>query len=951
MKIITYSDPRNIMNIDGWDEIRKYPHFCVSQTLVQGLSHKCGRDSFTVLSTIDKLLNEFYSEWKNNSQLSIKQYIDLTEAIKKIENKRIRNVFYKNKNEVLNSLRLLIEADVGLDDLVEDSVNEEYLTLKKIFRDLKDTNNWNFLSYSKDKDDEVLKLAFEKIIINDLKDELEVIYKIKNIQLEELAEITTMEEAKTKYFEVEPLIKSETKKKFGESKRAREDINSKYRIEKYIDFSKKLTEYKVDKIVLHGIHQFTPLILRLINQLESMGIEVIFLLQYNENFKEIYKTWKCVYEWTNESFIINQVDSGGYSKQIAKDYGNLLLGNLNEISDLDYECIKFDNLTEFTNYVAEIYEESKFELEKKKSGKGKEISVNKSSILAGMSQQFYSVNGAEVNQLLSVYFPEQFGEKHFLSYPIGQFILGLYSMWNYDEQKIVVNNDVLRECLAVNLWGKNVDTTPLELHEKIRSYLLGIEDIDVYIKNINLLIRYKEALNKPQWIIEKENYEMLSFFSLDLRELELYKYIIIDLKYIAKTLFSGQSNVTLKDHYKKLMILLKERAEINNNISKEELDFVKELFDKLDHDSGDIKSGIEEVKNTLHYYLSIKNDDDSSSWIVRDFQQIDGAIFLADENAIESHSNQKRSVYHYAEISDSNINTPKQVKLPWPLKDNYFKNSNEIINIAFASKREFANFLKCTLFYGMYYLNRDLKISYIENVDSDKKSTLYFPLRLLNMKEESYTTGVALSIRERNRKEHRLAEELIKENEISKEEARMMSFCPYRYFYEGLIDIKGTYSSDFLSKIYIKTIFTLKVVKQLIKENIIDNQQEKLRIIDERINKGKRLIPAWERDFQDIKASIISFCSNFTYRTIEDDYIDIRRNYINMKFVDLKEKREFLVEKCNSNYELNKNIQRIKDYIKYDKLDDAQKETMEEKCKYCKYREICIHVYRDEGEI
>ena len=85
MKITTYSDPRLINKIEDWEEIIKYPHLCVSDTLEQGLSHKFGEEEFDFITTIDKFLNEFYSEWKNNSELSIRQYLELVKLINSSE--------------------------------------------------------------------------------------------------------------------------------------------------------------------------------------------------------------------------------------------------------------------------------------------------------------------------------------------------------------------------------------------------------------------------------------------------------------------------------------------------------------------------------------------------------------------------------------------------------------------------------------------------------------------------------------------------------------------------------------------------------------------------------------------------------------------------------------------------------------------------------------------------
>lgn len=37
LKIYTYSDPYKINRESYWDEIKNCPHFCVSQTMVNGL--------------------------------------------------------------------------------------------------------------------------------------------------------------------------------------------------------------------------------------------------------------------------------------------------------------------------------------------------------------------------------------------------------------------------------------------------------------------------------------------------------------------------------------------------------------------------------------------------------------------------------------------------------------------------------------------------------------------------------------------------------------------------------------------------------------------------------------------------------------------------------------------------------------------------------------------------
>ena len=58
IKIYTYKDPFHLDKYSYWNEIKQYPHLCVSQTLVQGLDKKYKRSEFSYLYCIDDLIKE-----------------------------------------------------------------------------------------------------------------------------------------------------------------------------------------------------------------------------------------------------------------------------------------------------------------------------------------------------------------------------------------------------------------------------------------------------------------------------------------------------------------------------------------------------------------------------------------------------------------------------------------------------------------------------------------------------------------------------------------------------------------------------------------------------------------------------------------------------------------------------------------------------------------------------
>ena len=54
-------------------------------------------------------------------------------------------------------------------------------------------------------------------------------------------------------------------------------------------------EQPFDSIVVHGVHQFTPVQLRLLLAMEKMGMTIIFLFNYQKKYSKIYSSWNDIY--------------------------------------------------------------------------------------------------------------------------------------------------------------------------------------------------------------------------------------------------------------------------------------------------------------------------------------------------------------------------------------------------------------------------------------------------------------------------------------------------------------------------------------------------------------------------------------------------------------------------------------------------------------------------------
>jgi hypothetical protein len=439
MKIYTYANPLDLDCASFWDEVREYPHLCISRTLVQGLVMKFGRTTFQYIDTIQSFMDCFYKTWEDEPQNNIAQYVSISEKTNGIKDPSIKKAMKFNKGQVFEAIRMLFELDLDADKFDGSALTEEQAVLLDIYKDLQGERCWEVIRKLSTKTAEQVNNAIITILDSEIRKELSI-----NLQ-EDIKE--AIDERISK---VEKELASLVPLKEDSKRRALINKLGLYNHYKKLNTKRDFIQHK--KIVFHGVHQFTPIILRLISHLKTLGFEIIFLFNYNRQFKRVYDTWNRIYgnfrPGIKPDVVCNMNRSA--NKEIGTALGELLDGLPVQKYKLTERVQVFDNLTSFTDYVAKEYEEAK-----KNAGRGK-------SVLAQMNKQFYGVQSKEVNEMLKTQFPEQFGERHFLAHPIGGFILGLYNMWNTQEGVLKIDEANLKECLSANLWR----TDPLILDNK-----------------------------------------------------------------------------------------------------------------------------------------------------------------------------------------------------------------------------------------------------------------------------------------------------------------------------------------------------------------------------------------------------------------------------------------------------------------------------------------------------
>lgn len=926
MKVYTYANPFSINKAEYWDEIRNLPQLCISQTLVEGMKACYGRKSFTVLTTIQSFLNEFYKEWENSPENDITQYTELSDYISNITNENIKRSMKFNKKEVLEALKYCIE--LGLEPERFKKLNDEQLEFINIYKDIKNSDVWNKLDLRTTPERyEELNKCLINLIIKDINKEL----GYNNIE-------TSKEKRRSELqYKIQELKSKNKKKNKSPLRRQREEIIINDKIDLYEHFI-KLNENEnlifTKSIVIHGVHQFTPAIWNIVNHLEKLNVEVIFLINYDKNFKRIYNTWERIYHHLTGKFNFDKysTEDGFAHKDLGRKMGDLLEGKRIIRSDPGTKFNVFDNLTSFSDYVSDIYKTA--QEEKKLKGGGR-------STLSYMSKQFYAVSSQSVNDVLKTQYPEQYGEKHFLSYPIGAFILGLYNMWNADSNRLEIDETNLRECLSIGFWKTDLNITPISIYDRINLYFKNVNTLEEYIERIKDLKKNKYSLSKNK--VMDEYFSKMTIYSVTMEELAYFESVLLDLKDISNRVFNIDSNnkVNYAKHFKKLMDIILQKSEENSEyIDEAELQLVKEIADKLNSSANlKVNGAVEDLKEAIHFYLSRRKDDldVSADWIVRDFEQIDGGVLLSKDA--------RDKTYHYAMLSDKNMKGKEKQIFKWPLSNEMIEGYDEYhsgIDLIVTAKKEYKNFLRYSLFYGMYFLNGNIELSFIENCEGEKEIP-YFILTMIGFKPERIITD---EVDDSEKAIRKFPDDLIDHSlSVSELDRQMYSICPGKYLYNSIMNNKFYYRNEFQCRYYY--IILLRILTW--QKSVGKGFKEACSILESINNDLEKFLPFWnEVDFIDIKHKV--------KQDMEMDLVDNKVKDYDSNEDYIKKKLNFLVARYDDNEGQNlmkfrrNTVEDVRLFLAKNNLNVFNNMANEKICQYCNQREVCLYEFIEGDE-
>lgn len=902
LSIYTYSNPYEINNEPFWDSIKNCAHFCVSQTMVNGLSAVYSELNDGQLATVEELVEALYPNWFD-TKTYIEQYTILTNTLDTVTPniepdrwKKIKQSLRFNKSSLLDSIRLMAEMGLSLKNLKIKKITEEQLYLVAAYNAILNGENANKFTLRRNFSDKEIDQAVKTALV------------AKDVR------------------------------------RGRE--------------AKSVEKIDCNTVVIHGIHQFTPTILSMIEEVAKYK-RVVLLFNYQQQYKEIYQTWLDVYSCFdlniksqfNNEFIPSTLLQASYKGNVLADQiGKLADGTLTEKSRVlnDIRVIEFDNITEFSAYVAQIFEDA--------SRKYQEDENKKGSALSYMREQFYSANNS-VNDILKVYFPEQFGERHFLAYPIGHFFVAVTNMWDSENGGIKIENmNDIAECLYSGALYEKIPGSLITTFNSTKNYfsratvLEGDNESEGVIDLLKKLGKQISKLNKGK-AEYAEQLNRLAYYNVDLESIDELIEALENLNKITKLFYDDfeNENNNFKYFYEKIKDFVETKILPTADAETEFQDILLRLLARLEEvEKIETTSTFDCLKDTMAYYLKQESQKgESANWIVRDFQQIDGDV-------LKSSTQEADIIYHFACVSDADMNVKREDQFPWPLTIEFFEKAYEPLDwkyqVYVKSRKEYKHFKRYALIYGLEFNRCNFKLSYIKN-DDDKQNELYYILKLLGVKTERNIHNTTSTKQNLD-----LTVNLgVNRSKFVDLDGFRRRICGYRFALESLIEGGTIYQDRFLQSKYME-IMLANIVRRKLEGQIATEaiMNEALDDATSRLSRYFRFLN--ESEMTDIKTNTKNA---IIHQALKDGKIKQFPKLDDTDTEMMRKKEEFIYLHLENENQENVLLGKFNDLTVAEKkkfLPENLKEANYSKeaniwCQWCAVREKCLESYKSLIEI
>jgi hypothetical protein len=374
---------------------------------------------------------------------------------------------------------------------------------------------------------------------------------------------------------------------------------------------------------------------------------------------------------------------------------------------------------------------------------------------------------------------------------------------------------------------------------------------------------------------------------------------------------------------------------------------IKNQFENLDE--LEIDGTIDDLKETIHFYLHRRSIENSANWIVRNFEQIDGGVLLSKKGKT------KQNKYHITMLSDQKMKVGLNDRWTWPLTNSFFDAYQDEITdleIVLSSLNEYGNFLRYSLFYATYYLENELILSYVENSEGEKDNP-YFLFEMLGLGAHSKDLDQkSLSPFNVNHTGNSMEDTAIFDidaEQYQPVELQKFSTCSYRYLLDHVIEKESYFQSEYQCRLYYNSLL-LKNSLYRIFDDKVDNYEE---VVFEESKKLRGYFPFWKKiDFYDMEARIAQLVKNSVTSSNQLDpyYLQLKLDFLNASLKEnVREEGLNLISgihrfKGRNSKIQNETMQQIEQYLNTNDLSVGAVHPLI--CNYCKQREVCLHHFK-----
>ena len=546
-------------------------------------------------------------------------------------------------------------------------------------------------------------------------------------------------------------------------------------------------------VILHGFFYITPIQQRFIDMLEAGGKTIIYLCCMDPSLNRVQEIWEST-QLTQYGFPKRtERIAGDSSLQRNHAFGMLFDAgsNLSCENYADVKIIKYKTELDFIRDVNRINQD-------------------------GLA--LFSADTEYAEKLLKTFYPEAFKKRHLLSYPVGQYIYKLHSMWDANTEALLMDYEAVRACFASG-WleaDRRNGRDLLHVLEELRPYFQSCRKPDDWKSAMRTLIAAKETLSQafeahlqqvpPSHVREHKlmanPFLNLSCFSVNEEDLRSISSLLQKLIDVAQSLFSSSGEIQIEQHLRKLRALLSRKPE-ETEVLKEEETIVTELLSRLSMSDMSIKKCMpEDIAEAIMLIIGsgileedgLSFDEDSEEPFIRHFTKIETAP-LANPGGI-----------HLC-LADENRMPGKIAGLSWPLSDSMLENMESHADgrrkLYLHEMRQMSSTLPIVKRYLFYSLlqNERVEISWIEK-EGDKTIEASPYVRLLQTvfnpvyEERGHDIAEAAEGSETYQKRPGFLD-ISLENMLCSEMSLDSALCRWRLIYGYLLRDHPSYRSQF----------------------------------------------------------------------------------------------------------------------------------------------------------